>query len=121
LWNISDRRANIDTWLRSFERARDEFNATFLIISELSRGNYDEAGIESFKESGDIEYTADLAMQIRKDKDERGEEVLELHAVANRDGETGVIGTYRPMYSICDFEELPDNIFREEIRNGRRS
>jgi len=120
LWNMSDRRANIDTWLRSFERARDEFNVTFLIISELSRGTYDSASIDSFKESGDIEYTADLAMQIRKDKDERGEEVLELHAVANRDGETGVIGTYRPMYSICDFEELPDNIFREEIRNGRR-
>jgi replicative DNA helicase len=120
LWNISDRRSNIDTWLRSFEKIRDEFDVSFLIISELSRGTYDDASIDSFKESGDIEYTADLAMQIRKDKDERGDEVIELHAVANRDGETGIIATYKPLYTRCDFEELPNNIFREEIKNDRK-
>lgn len=120
LWNISDRRANIDTWLRSFERARDELNVTFFVISELARGTYDRANIESFKESGDIEYTADLAMQIKKEKDDKGNDVLEVHSVANRDGEVGVIATYKPTYILCDFEELPNNIFREEIRNGRK-
>lgn len=64
--NLSERRTGIDEWLRHMESIRDEQNVSFLVISELSRGeggHYDEKpDLGSFKESGDIEYSADNAM-----------------------------------------------------------
>ena len=64
--NLSERRAGIDEWLRHMEAIRDEYNVSFLVISELSRsedGSYSEKpSLGSFKESGDIEYSADNAM-----------------------------------------------------------
>jgi replicative DNA helicase len=118
-WGLSDRRAGIDSWLRAFEQIRDELNVTFLVISELSRSGYESVGLNGFKESGDIEYASDAAFLLKKEKDERGEEILELHCVANRDGETGLVATYKPNFEFCDFEELTNNIYREEIRRGR--
>ena len=112
LWNMSDRRGNIDSWLRAFENARDSFGVTFLIISELARGTYDDASIDSFKESGDIEYTADLAIQMKKGKGANLDYAIELHAVANRNGDTGIISTYRPLYAISTFEESTEGIIR---------
>ena len=112
LWNMSDRRGNIDSWLRAFETARDSFGVTFLIISELARGTYDDASIDSFKESGDIEYTADLAIQMKKGKGANLDYAIELHAVANRNGDTGIISTYRPLYAISTFEESTEGIIR---------
>ncbi len=112
LWNMSDRRGNIDSWLRAFETARDSFGVTFLIISELARGTYDNASIDSFKESGDIEYTADLAIQMKKGKGANLDYAIELHAVANRNGDTGIISTYRPLYAISTFEESTEGIIR---------
>jgi hypothetical protein len=118
-WGLSDRRASLDSWLRAFEQIRDEFDVTFLVVSELSRTGYNSIGLNGFKESGDVEYAADAAFLLKKANDDHGEEILELHCVANRDGETGLVATYKPNFEFCDFEELTNNIYREEMRSGR--
>lgn len=59
----ADHRSSINLWLRELEAIKNQFPVTYLIISELSRGedgkNYDQPGRTSYKESGDIEYTAE--------------------------------------------------------------
>ncbi len=69
--DLTERRNGIDAWLRQFESIRDEQSACFLVVSELARGKgggYHE-DLSSFKESGDIEYSADNAMILMPDWD----------------------------------------------------
>ncbi len=67
------RRDNIDGWIRDIEEIRDKTKATILVVSELKRpqkgGNgYSRPSLDSFKESGDIEYSGDLLLGIWKDE-----------------------------------------------------
>ena len=49
--------------LKSFQR---ETNTTFFVISSFNRGNYaSQVSFESFKESGNIEYTADVIWALQ--------------------------------------------------------
>jgi len=119
LWDISNRRSDIDAWLRAFETIKDKLDVSFLIVSELSRGMYEDIRMDAYKESGDVEYSGDVLLLLQKVTSETGEEVLELNCLANRDGEAGIVADYRPLFEFCDFEEIPINIHREEIRRGR--
>jgi len=114
---LSERRSGIDEWLRHFEQIRDEMGVTFLIISELSRslqGGYDEKpDLASFKESGDIEYTADNALMMttqgsvydREDGDETGR-VVHLWLVISREMSPGKVADYQVEYPFWGFREL---------------
>ena len=67
------RRDNIDQWIWDIEEIRDKTKATILVVSELKRpqkgGNgYSRPSLDSFKESGDIEYSGDLLLGIWKDE-----------------------------------------------------
>ena len=103
------RRDSIDTWLRELEQVKQDPNVTILLVSELSRGeneiNYRRASLGSFKESGDAEYSADLALQfIGKPEDT----TCWLHCVANRHGLSGPIATYdRRDFSYWRWIEVP--------------
>jgi len=89
------RRDSIDTWLRELEQIKQDSSVTILLVSELSRGeggkHYQRPHLVAFKESGDVEYTADVALQFTEAK-VKGHAAL--HVVANRHGESGFIGNY---------------------------
>ena len=113
--NLSERRTGIDEWLRHFEAIRDEQNVSFLIISELSRGqggHYTEKpDLGSFKESGDIEYSADNAMILVPDWDpldpiSSGERKSVLWLVASRESSPGRIAEYILEYPFWGFREM---------------
>lgn len=91
-----ERRDSLDTWLRELEQIKLDPSITILLISELSRGeneaHYKNPSLGAFKESGDIEYTADIALQFLKDKG--NSEHMILHVVANRHGQSGKIAKY---------------------------
>jgi len=91
-----ERRDSIDTWLRELEQIKLDPSITILVISELSRGeneaHYKNPSLGAFKESGDIEYTADIALHLLKDKG--NSEHMILHCVANRHGQSGKIAKY---------------------------
>lgn len=114
--NLTERRAGIDEWLRHMEAIRDEQNVAFLVISELSRGeggHYSESpDLGAFKESGDIEYSADNAMvlvphwdPLRHTGTEERRSTLWL--VASRESSPGRIADYVLDYPYWGFKEEP--------------
>lgn len=112
--NLAERRTGIDAWLRQFESLRDQFNASFLVISELTRhddGQYDQQPqLGSFKGSGDIEYSADNAMVLLPQWDPFNREPSEqrrndLWLVASREHSPGLIASYQLDYPYWGFLE----------------
>jgi len=113
--DFSERRTGIDAWLRQFESIRDEFNVSFLIISELTRGDkgsYRETphmGI--FKGSGDIEYSADNAFVLFPHDEHQqaggaSDRDADLWLVASREHSPGLVASYRLQYPFWSFAEL---------------
>ncbi len=112
--DFSERRTGIDAWLRQLEAIRDELSVSFLVISELTRGDdgqYDShPQLGAFKGSGDIEYSADNAMILLPQWDPFGSDPVDkrhndLWLVASREHGPGLIGSYRLDYPYWGFSE----------------
>jgi replicative DNA helicase len=112
---LTERRKGIDSWLRQLEAIRDEHNACFLVISELTRGKGGGYGekpdLSSFKESGDIEYSADNAMVLMPEwdpmsPDPAGRRQCALWVVASRESAPGQVARYMLNYPFWEFVEL---------------
>ncbi len=112
--DFSERRTGIDAWLRQFESIRDEHQVSFLIISELTRGDqgsYRETPhMGVFKGSGDIEYSADNALVLFPESDTQQAEAAErnshLWLVASREHSPGLVSTYQLEYPYWGFREM---------------
>ena len=112
--DFSERRTGIDAWLRQLEAIRDELSVSFLVISELTRGDdgqYDSLPqLGAFKGSGDIEYSADNAMVLLPQWNPFGNDPADkrhndLWLVASREHSPGLIGSYRLDYPYWGFSE----------------
>ena len=56
----------IDDFVRKLKKFQHDTNTTFLVISSFNRANYVQSvSFESFKESGNIEYTADVVWALQ--------------------------------------------------------
>lgn len=69
-------RAAIDQWIRWIEDMRDTYRLLIVVVSELhrpkgGREGYTPKGGTGYKESGDIEYTADLTLDLWPQAGER--------------------------------------------------
>ncbi|MBI5551012.1 MAG: AAA family ATPase [Desulfobacterales bacterium] len=113
--DLSERRTGIDSWLRQLESIRDEHNACFLVISELSRGKGGGYGekpdLSSFKESGDIEYSADNALVLMPDWDPMAPTANQqrksiLWMVASREASPGPVAQYELDFPYWRFKEV---------------
>jgi replicative DNA helicase len=113
--DLSDRRTGIDSWLRHMEAIRDEQNVAFFVISELSRGTGGQytkkPDLGSFKESGDIEYSADNAMILIPNWDpidpiSTAARESTLWLAASRENNPGKVGVYRLEYPYWSFSEV---------------
>ena len=112
--DLAEMRSGIDAWLRQLESIRDELNVSFLVISELSRGDkgsYEgQPHMGAFKGSGDIEYSADNAMILLPDWDhmhaEMAERVNTLWLVGSRENRPGMVGKYILEYPFWGFREV---------------
>ena len=113
--DFSERRTGINAWLRELESIRDELRVGFLVISELTRqesGRYDGVPhMGLFKDSSDIEYTADNAMVFLPDWDavdiKAGtERINSLWLVASRENSPGLIAKYRLVFPYWGFSEI---------------
>ena len=114
--DFSERRTGIDAWLRQIEAIRDERSVSFLVISELTRGEdgqYDnQPQLGAFKGSGDIEYSADNAMVLLPQWDSFDDNPMknrhnDLWLVASREHSPGRIASYQLDYPFWGFNELP--------------
>jgi replicative DNA helicase len=113
--DFAERRTGINAWLRELESIRDELQVGFLIISELTRqesGRYDGVPhMGLFKDSSDIEYTADNAMVFLPEWepiDVRAgtERINALWLVASRENSPGLIARYRLDFPYWGFSEI---------------
>jgi replicative DNA helicase len=119
--DFSERRTGINAWLREFESIRDELQVGFLIISELTRqesGRYDGVPhMGLFKDSSDIEYTADNAMIFLPEwepVDIRAgtERTNSLWLVASRENSPGLIARYRLIFPYWGFAEIEEGQYK---------
>lgn len=102
--DFSDRRSSVDKWVRLFERLRHEYEAVFLVVSEVSRDNRTggyRTGETSLKESGGIEYAADVAMTMDRttadDEDEDAIATLKILFARDSDEDPrGDVASYEP-------------------------
>ena len=120
-----DRRTSIDKWTRLFERLRYECDAAFLVVSEIRRGKDGYAAREdAFKESGGIEYSADLAITMNRpaadeDSEDRASTLrIELARDSEEDAR-GEIASYRPVKPFYGLDE--DDPMPAEKRGRRRT
>jgi KaiC/GvpD/RAD55 family RecA-like ATPase len=113
--DFSERRTGINAWLREFESIRDELRVGFLIVSEMTRqesGRYDGVPhMGLFKDSSDIEYTADNAMVFLPDWEPvdikaETERINSLWLVASRENSPGLIARYRLDFPYWGFAEI---------------
>ena len=113
--NLSERRTGIDEWLRHMEAIRDEQDVSFLVVSELSRGEggkySKKPDLGAFKESGDIEYSADNAMVFLPDWDpfdsvSTHERRGVLWLVASRESNPGKVAEFVLEYPFWGFREV---------------
>lgn len=112
--NLAERRTGIDAWLRQLEVLRDEMQVSFLVISELSRGDDkpygDEPHLGIFKGSGDIEYSADNAIVLYEHAGDSvsatgPERLMRLWIVASREHSPGLVADYILDYPYWGFIE----------------
>ena len=91
--NTKDR---VDLHVSALRRMARQLDSPVLAISSENRAGYKSKQMDVFKESGGIEYSADIAMVLTPDK--QGEPTpggdfrpMDLNIVKNRNGERGVV------------------------------
>lgn len=119
--NAENVKVAIDEVLRKLKNFQRETNTTFIVISSLNRANYStEISFESFKESGGIEYSADVVwgLQLYIPDGKRNYENIEaakkeiprqiqLKCLKNRHGRNYDVGFF--YYPNADyFEEMEE-------------
>jgi KaiC/GvpD/RAD55 family RecA-like ATPase len=106
--DLGDRRAGIDYWLRYFEQLKKQ-EVGILLVSEVNRAGYNrQLGIQAGKESGDIEYSADVLLRLSP-KGKRTS-LYSLEVVTSRYHEHGVVAIYG-LTKFRKFIENPDKSF----------
>ena len=109
-------KSGIDDTVRKLKKFQRDTNTTFIVISSFNRGSYTQSvSFESFKESGNIEYTADVVwglqlnlnyptnpLEIDKAKQQQPREV-QLKCLKNRQGNN--YDCYFKYYSAHDYFE----------------
>lgn len=80
--NIFHRRSSLDKWLADFKSIHQR-GFTLILVSEVGRNSYGEPGLDSYKETGDIEYACSFGAILTGDPEEEDEPV-EFTIVKNR-------------------------------------
>lgn len=76
-----DKRAGIEKWIHRLE-ALKLLGHCVLMVSEKNRSHYGRTGQAGYKESGEIEYTVDIGMELLAVKDAKG--LVEVSLNKNR-------------------------------------
>lgn len=125
--DLAERRAVVDAWIRLFEALRHDLDVIFLVVSEIKRsqGGAYVASESAFKESGGIEYAADLAMTMTRptaDEDEAPVSTLTVQLCRDSDEEPrGDVASYAPVRPHYGLQELEPAPRREKRRSGPRA
>lgn len=141
--NVENVKTAIDDILRRLKNFQRATNTTFIVISSLNRANYGtEISFESFKESGGIEYSADVVWGLQLlIEGQRNHEAIEkakkeiprqiqLKCLKNRNGKNYDVGffyysqvdLFEPMEEYGSFKDYKQNASGEmvEVNKGNQ-
>lgn len=100
--SIEHRKASLDKWVHKLEYLKKR-GYHVLLVSEVARAQYNQdAYIGAFKETGEIEYSADVGMQLLPGTDN----MVEVYIVKNRHRPTRGFVTLLSRVSSWRFKEL---------------
>jgi len=110
--SLRDKRSEVDFLVSELRRMARDIEAPVIAISAMSRAEYDKARMSGFKESGGIEYGADIAaiMTVEQETDDGSERTIALNIIKNRNGRRGKAGMKYDMkhdhFEEEDFQNL---------------
>ena len=84
--NIFHRRSSLDKWLVDF-KAIHKRGFTIILVSEVGRNSYGEPGLDSYKETGSLEYTCSFGVILTGDP-EAEDEPVDFFICKNRHSKT---------------------------------
>lgn len=93
---VNSTKDRVDFQVSALRRVARQLDSPVIAISSENRAGYDRKDLSVFKESGGIEYSADIAMVLTRSATEdppaNGEyRWLDLNVIKNRNGETGFV------------------------------
>jgi len=105
-----DKRVAVDFLVSDLRRIARDIGSPIIAISAMSRAEYDKVKMSGFKESGGIEYGADIAsiLSVEGEDNEGAVRTVALNIIKNRNGRRGKVGmTYDMTHDY--FEERDSN------------
>lgn len=104
--SLNDKRAEVEYLVSELRRIARDLQVHVFAISSMSRSEYKRKTMSGFKETGSIEYTADIAalLTVESENEDGTLRVVALNIVKNRNGRRGKVGmNYYTPYDL--FEE----------------
>jgi replicative DNA helicase len=107
---VTSVREKIDLHVSALRRLGRRLNSPVLAICAENRAGYNSTKLDVFKESGTIEYSADVALILKTSRSDQPPphadyRLLDLNVVKNRNGERGTI-TFRFYPHRSEFREI---------------
>ena len=92
--SLRDKRSEVDFLVSELRRMARDIETPVIAISAMSRAEYKDAKLSGFKESGGIEYAADIAaiMTVEDESNDGSERTVALNIIKNRNGRRGKVG-----------------------------
>lgn len=116
---VTSPKDSIDIHVSALRRIARDLDSPVVAISSENRAGYNSKKLDVFKESGEIEYSADIAMVMTPAK--AGEassnaeyKTLDLNIIKNRNGETGIV-KFKFYPKRAEFIEIGKEQLPEEI------
>ncbi len=93
---VTSTKDGIDIQVSTLRRIARELDSPVVTISSENRAGYNSRKLDVFKESGEIEYSADIAMVLTPAKSTEAPtnaeyKLMDLNIIKNRNGETGIV------------------------------
>lgn len=109
---VTYRRESLDHWVHKLESLK-KYGHHIIMISEKNRATYDDPSIKGYKESGELEFSADSAFDMILPNRDDGSRV-DVYVTKNRH--------YKTCGHIVTLERDPQNVwwFNEPQRKGQR-
>lgn len=83
---LQDRRQEIDMTISELRRLARDIGSPIVVISSMARAEYGKTKLSGFKESGGVEFGADVAAVLKVDKESENERSIDMAVVKNRNG-----------------------------------
>jgi len=115
---VTSPKDRVDLHVSALRRMARNLDSPVLAVSAANRAGYQSKQLDVFKESGGIEYSADIAMVLTPSREAssgaKGEfHTLDLNIIKNRNGERGVV-KYKSYPKRAEFVETG----KEELAEG---